>query len=1534
MVSLLAVCTILLVLRTDAAKLSGSGSASVKSLINSLQDFMSSEFCGVNKTVDLTCNIVYNASTSRLGIEDLLAGRVDFAIADDAPSDADYAAAPDLQALPFVATPIIMAYNLPGLDQQLVLPVHVLSPIFNGSITRWDDTEIARFNPGVTLPAQPIIVVVRPAISGITSVFTSALALWDPAAWPVGGFSEPSGWPPSLQHVSGDDQSNTGLLRKVVATPFSLGYASVSLEVQCKFARLALYNSTNVTVVPDEVAIQEAAGEKVPDSKLQLSLLLMKRSNGKPVYPIVALTYFVVRNSSVPDRRNASLLVSFLHFSFTAYGRRTAKRAAFVPTPLALAQVSTEKAFQISVSGVRVRSIPVIQGCGSHADLWQSWASFFSFNAGIRVRYDTLPVVISRAKTVDSETDFAGSDFSLSTAEPGSSVLTGKDRELQLIPLYVIGVTLPYNVPSLTDLVITPAALVGIFNGSVALWNDPVLRASNPFANLPIVPITIVAPNGTQGLNEVLKRRLAGFNPQWQQEFGISASSVWPIASERLLLVDDASLIVPTIPYSIGVASLAQAIASASTVAAVTNVAGDVVLPSEFTLEAAVEGLTDPASPLNPGGYPLVGFGYALRAEVDAEKCDRGGLTSFLRYIMNEPSAITVAREKHFGSLPTSMHPYVETMLSQPLCAAPASIILGRGSPAVVTMVQMWQRQRVPRLPFQTILGLPDMSAVSNGDVQYSLAMVPPTAQQRLSAPNVLPVPLFTAPMVLVFNLPGITNILLPRSLLPLIMNGTISRWDDAALKLANPGTTLPSAQIILARRLGSTAPTFILSQALSSFDSNWNQTYGAFFFDKQWPQLPTAVYTAEMLPKVLATPYSLGYLFLSDVVKTNFTIYVATLTNFAGNKVLPSAAGISGALTGATLSSNLELVASDGKDPAAYPILSTVYFAFIPHQNSSCEQAKDLLDLALWILSDPHNSLAERLGFTGLQGEVRSQIRTQLLQCTCNGNLLRTDRIIPSAVSITQAKLHSLLASAYALQANTQIDAEVIPNMVDDLPSTLITGVAFPPQPAHLVNRLAIPSFATALAACYNLPGVPDLVLSPEVILGIYNGTYTTWNDAAISRLNPFAQLPNSKILVYVRTEASGNSIAIRSLFAEISPEWRKAYGITSSAVWPPAANVQAISGSDSGLATAVASAPFTLALVPLPLSASCTAAAVVNSLGYTVRPTPVSVAATVQDASPGETMTVVPSTSLNSNSYPLSFFSYYLLAAEWDNCRDLYEAVAFLRWTLSSPKALTLATSTSFVTPPPVYLQEGLRVLDTVRCHGQLVGPFNMQWKVPPPVLISDDKPVVPSPELSITDVLGQPAQELDSTAVELELSPRPLGVHGNRTFLLNGTAIFSELTVRGVHGVSYTFRVVVNSSRSGFSGIALGFEATADKCPQDNQFAVENSPDCKACPVGAVCNGSRHVVSQVGYWRSGDSSSLDFRKCSSEELCTGGDACRQGHSGPLCSVCDSGFGRNRNGVCTRCNTLRDSLYFLLAILVIVVWLFGSSGSISPHL
>ena len=96
------------------------------------------------------------------------------------------------------------------------------------------------------------------------------------------------------------------------------------------------------------------------------------------------------------------------------------------------------------------------------------------------------------------------------------------------------------------------------------------------------------------------------------------------------------------------------------------------------------------------------------------------------------------------------------------------------------------------------------------------------------------------------------------------------------------------------------------------------------------------------------------------------------------------------------------------------------------------------------------------------------------------------------------------------------------------------------------------IPTVLGAVVPAYNVPGVSDLRLSPDVLADIYLAKITNWSDPRIAKDNPGARFPNLKITVVHRSDGSGTTFIFTSYLSKVSPEWKNGPGAGSAINWP----------------------------------------------------------------------------------------------------------------------------------------------------------------------------------------------------------------------------------------------------------------------------------------------------------------------------------------------------------------------------------------------
>ena len=110
----------------------------------------------------------------------------------------------------------------------------------------------------------------------------------------------------------------------------------------------------------------------------------------------------------------------------------------------------------------------------------------------------------------------------------------------------------------------------------------------------------------------------------------------------------------------------------------------------------------------------------------------------------------------------------------------------------------------------------------------------------------------------------------------------------------------------------------------------------------------------------------------------------------------------------------------------------------------------------------------------------------------------------------------------------------------------------------------LNIPLSVAALVVNYNLPGVKTpLKLNGTVLAEIYSGKITTWNDAAITALNPGVTLPSTKIVTLHRADSSGSTFLFTSYLNAQDPSGWSSSNVGTTVSWPSVPGAEAETGS-----------------------------------------------------------------------------------------------------------------------------------------------------------------------------------------------------------------------------------------------------------------------------------------------------------------------------------------------------------------------------------
>ena len=233
---------------------------------------------------------------SGTGISDAAAGTVNIGASDAYLSSSDMTTYPTLKNIALAISAQQFNYNLPTVKAPLKLDGTVVTEMYTGKITKWNDPAIAALNPGVSLPDIPVVPLHRADGSGDTFLFTSYLNAQDPSAWPSSDVGTTISWP----SVSGAlaEEGNGGMVTGCGATKGCIAYIGISYESKTQAAGLGqalLKNGAGQFEAPTSATISAEAGaltSKTPASET-LSMIDANVSGG---YPIINYEYAIVND--------------------------------------------------------------------------------------------------------------------------------------------------------------------------------------------------------------------------------------------------------------------------------------------------------------------------------------------------------------------------------------------------------------------------------------------------------------------------------------------------------------------------------------------------------------------------------------------------------------------------------------------------------------------------------------------------------------------------------------------------------------------------------------------------------------------------------------------------------------------------------------------------------------------------------------------------------------------------------------------------------------------------------------------------------------------------------------------------------------------------------------------------------------------------------------------------------------------------------------------------------------------------------------
>ena len=254
--------------------------------------------------------------------------------------------------------------------------------------------------------------------------------------------------------------------------------------------------------------------------------------------------------------------------------------------------------------------------------------------------------------------------------------------------------------------------------------------------------------------------------------------------------------------------------------------------------------------------------------------------------------------------------------------------------------------------------------------------------------------------------------------------------------------------------------------------------------------------------------------------------------------------------------------------------------------------------------------------------------------------------------------------------------------------------------------NVLHVPTVLGAVVVTYNLPslGTTKLKLDGTVLVDIFMGRITNWNDKRIAQLNPGVKLPDTDLIVVHRSDGSGTSYIFTDYLNKFSREWKDKVGYATSVNWPVGLGGK----GNEGVTQQIKQTEGALGYVELiyALSNNLPYASVKNAAGQFVEPSLESVTAAAAGTKlPKDTDFRVSITNApGATAYPISSFTWLLVHKDTKDAGKAKLLKDFLSWMIT-PEAQKMAAELKYAPLPDPVISLIQARLPTLKAGGKAI-------------------------------------------------------------------------------------------------------------------------------------------------------------------------------------------------------------------------------------
>lgn len=281
-------------------------------------------------------------------------------------------------------------------------------------------------------------------------------------------------------------------------------------------------------------------------------------------------------------------------------------------------------------------------GASFPAPLYQNW--FVQLNRAVpqlKVNYQSVGSGAGVEQFTSGTVDFGASDVAMTDEE-----IAAIEKGTILLPVTAGSIVVAYNLPGVEGLKLSREAYVGMFNGTVTNWNDPLIADANPDLELPDQPITVVHRSDGSGTTGVFTKHLSSISPEWEASIGQGKSVEWPTDKGNFIGGKGNEGVTASIQQnegSVGYIEYGYAKQNSIPVAELENSSGNFIAPTDESASATLDAVTLPENlrafitdPEGDQSYPIVTYTWILAYETYDDPQKAIAVESMIQYTLTE----------------------------------------------------------------------------------------------------------------------------------------------------------------------------------------------------------------------------------------------------------------------------------------------------------------------------------------------------------------------------------------------------------------------------------------------------------------------------------------------------------------------------------------------------------------------------------------------------------------------------------------------------------------------------------------------------------------------------------------------------------------------------------------------------------------------------------------------------------------------------------------------------------------------------------